>query len=114
MSETRESDGASEASEAERIVISYPDGLGAWRAQQLTHERFAKYLRKTLGEVHEGYEFEEFVDIGCCGETPDIPLRVEEVEGGSLVGPDTVVEWTEREGAVEGGWDVQPMEGSNW
>jgi hypothetical protein len=96
--------------EADRIVISYPDALGPWRADQLKDDRFKNYLRKTLGEVHEGHKFEEFVDIGCCGETPDIPLRVETVEGGPVVGPDTVIDWVEREGEVEGGWDVQPME----
>ena len=99
---------------ADRIVVSYPDGLGAWRADQLKHERFAKYLRKTLGEVHEGYEFEEFVDVGCCGTTPDIPLRVEAIEGGPIVGPETEIEWVGREEAVENGWNVQPKESTTW
>lgn len=82
--------------------MSYPESLGAWRAGQLRRERFVNYLRKTLGEVSEGDEFEEFVDVGCCGSSPDIPLVVEAVEGGALVGPETAIEFVARGDGEDG------------
>jgi hypothetical protein len=92
---------------ATRVVVAYPDGLSDWGRDQLTAPRFAKYLRRVLGEVDAGDEFEEFLDVGCCGNTLDVTLRIETVEGGPTVGPDTEIEFVARPGAVAGGWAVQ-------
>lgn len=96
---------------ADRVVIAYPADLGDWSRDQLTSDRFRTYFRRTLGEVHEGMEFAEFVDVGCCGNSPDIPLRIETVEGPGLVGDDTEVGFTTYETEVDSGWKVQSAAG---
>ncbi len=93
-------------STASRVVISHPAELSEWGRDQLTADRYVNYLRKTLGEVAVGDEFEEFVDVGCCGDAMDIPLRVEETDG-EAVGSDTEIAFTTREASMEGGWLVQ-------
>jgi len=93
-------------STASRVVLSHPDELSEWGRDQLTADRYVGYLRKTLGDVSVGDEFEEFVDVGCCGDSLDIPLRVEEADG-EEVGPETEIEFTTREAEMEGGWLVQ-------
>lgn len=96
---------------ARRVVVSYPEELGDWSRDQVTSERFKTYLKRVRGEAREGTVWEEFVDTGCCGDSPDIPLRVERVEGGSALGPDTEIEFTTREGRVRSGWEVQSRSG---
>ena len=96
---------------ATRVVLSYPAELSDWGRKQVEAERYRGYLRRTLGEVAVGDVREEFVDVGCCGNTLDVPLRVEEVEGPSVVGEGTEVAFTERPGTVEGGWRVQSRAG---
>lgn len=93
--------------EATRVVVAYPDGLSDWGRDQLTAPRFSTYLRRVLDTVAEGDEFEEFLDVGCCGDSLDVTLRVESVEGGAAVGPDTEFEYLARPGDVDGGWAVQ-------
>lgn len=97
----------SSSTPATRVVISHPTALSDWGRGQLTSERFVNYLRKTVGDAVVGAEWEEFVDVGCCGSTLDVPLRVESVEGGDVVGPETEIEFTERDVPMEGGWAVQ-------
>jgi hypothetical protein len=92
---------------ATRVVLSYPDGLSDWGRDQLTAPRFGTYLRRMLDSVVEGDEFEEFLDVGCCGNSLDLTLRVETIDGGSTVGPDTEIEFVARRGDVAGGWAVQ-------
>ena len=92
---------------ATRVVVAYPDGLSDWGRDQLTAPRFATYLRRVLDEVREGETFEEFLDVGCCGNALDVTLRIERVEGGSRVVDDTDVEFVARPGEVAGGWAVQ-------
>ncbi|MFC6726837.1 hypothetical protein ACFQE1_21165 [Halobium palmae] len=96
---------------AARVVVSYPASLGDWSRDQLTSDRFRTYFRRTLGEVREGEEFAEFVDVGCCGNSPDIPLRIETVEGEGPVGEDTEIAFATREVGVESGWEVQSAAG---
>lgn len=97
---------------ATRVVVSYPADLSTWGRQQLDTPHFTGYLRKTLGSVSVGDNWEEFVGVGCCGNTLDVPLQVETVEGGRRVGPDTTVEWDVREACdVQGGWAVQSAGG---
>jgi hypothetical protein len=98
-------------STARRVRISHPEELSEWGRDQLTADRYVNYLRKTLGEVAVGDEFEEFVDVGCCGDAMDIPLRIEAVDGDE-VGPETEIEFTTREASMEGGWLVQSEAGS--
>jgi hypothetical protein len=92
---------------ATKVVVSYPEGLSDWGRSQIETDRYRGYLRRVLDDVEVGEEFEEFADVGCCGDTLDIPFRVEAVDGPGRVGPETVVELTTREGDVEGGWLVQ-------
>jgi len=48
--------------------------------------------------MREGDGWAEFVSVGCCGDTLDVPLRVESVEGGDAVDEDTEFTFTERDG----------------
>lgn len=103
-----------EHDEARRVVISYPDDLSAWARDQLETDRFRLYLRRVLDDLTPGDTWEEFVDVGCCGNSLDIPLRVESVDGVEMMGPDTEIEYATREsepGEVEGGWKVQSADG---
>jgi hypothetical protein len=101
-----------ETGTATRVVISYPADFSDWGRGQVETPHFRAYLRKTLGEVREGDVWEEFVDVGCCGSALDVPLRIEAVDGGTRVGPDTDLEYTVREACgVRGGWRVQSADG---
>lgn len=99
-------------SNAARAVVSYPADLSGWGRKQLETRWFRAYLRKTLGRVAVGDTREEFLDVGCCGDSLDVPLRIEAIEGGDRVGPDTAIEYVEREACgLEGGWLVQSAAG---
>lgn len=100
------------ASHATRVVVSYPADLSDWGRFQVEKPSFRAYLTKTLGAVEEGDVREEFVGVGCCGDSLDVPLRIERVEGGSEVIRDTEVEYSVREACgIEGGWRVQSAGG---
>ncbi|WP_114576763.1 hypothetical protein [Saliphagus sp. LR7] len=102
--------GASEepTAEADRIVVSYPADLSEWGRSRLEEPSFLAWLGKTHDAAAAGDVWEEFVDVGCCGSTLDVPLRVEEIEGGSRVGGDTEIEYAVREACgIEGSWQVQ-------
>ncbi|MUW13808.1 hypothetical protein GJ633_03365 [Halorubrum sp. CBA1125] len=120
------------APEATRVVLSYPDGLSDWGRSQVDTDRFRGYFRRVLGRVAVGDVREEFVDVGCCGDSLDVPFRVERVEvdgehvdrehvGGetsdteaadvATVTDETTVAYTTRPGDVEGGWRVQSAAG---
>ena len=97
---------------ADRVVISYPEDLSAWSRDQLETRWFKAYLRKTVAPAEVGLEWDEFVDVGCCGRAHDVPLRLEAVEGGSELGPETEIEYTTREACgVLGGWRAQSAAG---
>ena len=97
---------------ATRVVVSYPADLSGWGRGQLDGRIFRAYLRRMLGDVEPGDERAEFLDVGCCGNTYDVPLRVERVVGGSTVGPETEIEYVEREACgLNGGWRVQSAAG---
>ena len=99
-------------SRADRVVLSYPADLSDWSRDQLETRWFKAYLRKTMGPATVGREFEEFVDVGCCGSAHDVPLRVEAVDGGPEVAPDTEIEYTTREACgVRSGWLAQSAAG---
>jgi hypothetical protein len=98
--------------DAARVVVSYPADLSTWGRQQVDTRHFRAWLRKTLGTVAVGDVREEFVGVGCCGNTLDVPLRIEAVEGGRRVGPDTEVAYEVREACdIDGGWQVQSEAG---
>ncbi len=78
------------------IVLSYPTEVSGWAQLQLSTPWFKGYLRRTLGTVMEGEIRTEFVDVGCCGHSPKIELRVE-TPGETRVNEDTEIHFMERE-----------------
>ena len=93
---------------AERVVVSYPADLSQWGRDIIEDAPFRAYLGKTLGTVEPGEEVEVFVGVGCCGNTLDVPLRIETIEGGDTVTEGTEIEYDVREACgIEGGWAVQ-------
>lgn len=91
-----------DAEAADRVVVSYPADLSDWGRHQVSTRYFRSYLRKTLTDPVPGDVSEEFVGVGCCGDTLDVSLRVERVEGGSRMGEETEIEYEVRED-----WDVE-------
>ena len=84
-------------SAADRVVLRYStdaDGPGTdasetdGTAEKLDEPSYRAYLRRTLGAVAVGDEFDEFVSRGCGG-TRDVTLTVAAVEGGDRVGEAT-------------------------
>jgi hypothetical protein len=97
---------------ATRVTVSYPEDLSGWGRFQVEKPSFRAYLRKTLGDVREGEVREEFVGVGCCGNTLDVPLRIERVEGGRRVDMETEIGYEVREACgVQGSWRVQSAGG---
>ncbi|WP_332897193.1 MULTISPECIES: hypothetical protein [unclassified Haladaptatus] len=95
-------------SDAARVVVSYPADLSGWGRGQLDTPWFRAYLTKTLGKPAVGDVYDEFLDVGCCGDSLDVPLRIEAIEGGERVGKTTEIEYVEREACgIRGGWLVQ-------
>ena len=101
-----------ESAVAERVVVSYPADLSRWGRFQVEKSSFRAFLRKTRDEARQGDVWDEFVGVGCCGNTLDVPLRVERLEGGSRIGPDTEIEYDVREACgLQGSWRVQSKGG---
>ncbi|APW96420.1 hypothetical protein CHINAEXTREME_00975 [Halobiforma lacisalsi AJ5] len=93
---------------ADRVTVSYPADLSDWGRFQVEKPSFRAFLRKTRDEAREGDRWEEFVGVGCCGNTLDVPLRVEHVAGGPRIDEETEIEYEVREACdLEGGWEVQ-------
>lgn len=102
------------ASSATLVVVSFPADLSKWGRDQIDTRHFKAFLRKTKGQVTAGDVWNEFLDVGCCGNTLDVPLQVESVEGGDRMGDGTEIEYVEREACgVRGGWQVQSADGPN-
>jgi len=105
MSTDDASDGGADAT---RVVLSHPADLAEHGRRRIRQEYYRTFLRKTKGRVTEGEEWEEFTDIGCCGSQMDVPIRVETVEGGDRMGPETAIEYVEHEERGRNpGWSVQ-------
>ena len=98
---------------ATRVVLSYPEQLSKWGRDQVESDRYVGYLRKVVDDLTVGREFEEFADVGCCGDSLDIRFRIEAVDGGDAMGPDTEIAFTTRDADHEGGWRVQSAAGPN-
>ena len=93
---------------ADRVVVSYPADLSDWGRMQVEKPSFRAFLRKTRESAAAGDEWTEFVGVGCCGDTLDVPLRVERVDGGTVVDADTEVAFEVRAACdLDGGWLVQ-------
>lgn len=84
--------GTPSGTSANRIVFSIRPPAEEWRdetatrvRQKVEDETFMSYLvRAHGGDVSIGDEFEEFVSCGC-GSPRDVLLRIEQVEGGSVL-----------------------------
>lgn len=114
-------------STANRLVLSFPADLSDWGRDQLDTRHFRAYLRRVHGTaqsaaserangeeqpvsrdaVSVGDEWPVFLDVGCCGDSLDLTLRVEDVDGDEL-DEETTIEYVERAAeGIEGGWRVQ-------
>ncbi len=101
-----------DAAPATHVVVSYPADLSDWGRDTVEGSPFRSYLPKAHETAEEGEVWEEFVGVGCCGDTLDVPLRVESVEGGSRLTQETTFEFTVREACdIQGGWQVQSAGG---
>jgi hypothetical protein len=110
--ESETDDGRGDVTAATRVVFSYPADLSQWGRDGVAESSFKSYLRKAIEPLEEGRVFDEFVGVGCCGNSLEVPLRIESVEGGDEMGPDTDIDYTVREASgIEGGWQVQSKEG---
>lgn len=106
---------------ATRVVLSVPDDVSDWARDQFESDHFRGYFRRILDDVAVGDVTEEFVDVGCCGDSLDVPFRVERIETAdghaeaATVGDETEIEYTTRESSaddeVAGGWRVQSQAG---
>ena len=97
---------------ATSVEVSYPADLSDWGRDIVEDSPFRAYLKKAHDEAHVGDAWAEFVGVGCCGDTLDVPLQVERVEGGHRLGPETSFTFTVREACdLPGGWQVQSADG---
>lgn len=93
---------------ADSAVISYPSNLNEWGVHQIETAHFRTYLKRSWDDVDENETVEEFVGVGCCGSTLDVPLRLEELVGGDRIGEGTVIAYETRERCeLEDGWQIQ-------
>jgi hypothetical protein len=93
---------------ATRIELSFPADIGTHGRKRIRSEYYMTYLKKVHDSAEVGDEWDEFTDVGCCGSRMDLPLQVETVEGGTRIGLETTIEYTEREACgVNPGWSVQ-------
>lgn len=84
------------ALEAPADADEWPLADDEWIRDGLREETYLGYLRRVhAGPVAAGDEFEEFVN-GGCGRVTDVTLRVETVEGGGRLGPETALEVVHR------------------
>ncbi|AGN02351.1 hypothetical protein L593_12040 [Salinarchaeum sp. Harcht-Bsk1] len=97
---------------ARAITVSYPADLSKWGRSIVEGTPFRAYLRRVYDTAAVGDEWSEFVGVGCCGDSLDVPLRVEAVEGGEAIDDETAVRFREREACgLAGGWSVQSETG---
>ncbi|MFB6269351.1 MAG: hypothetical protein ABEH83_05370 [Halobacterium sp.] len=95
-----------------RVTVSYPADVSDWGGDQLRTDHMRSYLKRTKGPAAEGDTWDVFLDVGCCGDSPDVPLVVEDVEGDGELGDETTIEFVEREACgVDSGWKVQSQAG---
>lgn len=93
--------------DATEVVLSHPADLSRWGRLQLESPPFQAWLRRVHDDARPGDRWTEFLDAGCCGDTLDVTLRVERVDGDPMVGPETRIRYVERGACGIGGWRVQ-------
>lgn len=109
---TGATDDATASDAATRVVLSYPADLSDWGRSRIETSSFLAYLGKAHETAAVGDEWDEFVGVGCCGDTLDVPLVVERVEGGPRLNPETERTFAERAACgIEGNWRVQSAGG---
>jgi hypothetical protein len=109
-SESVESDPDRDA--ASKVVLSYPADLSTWGRDTVEGRRFRAYLRKVHDDLAVGDTWAEFVGVGCCGNTLDVPIKVEAIEGAARMGANTDIAFEVREACdIQGGWQVQSESG---
>jgi len=97
---------------ARTIAVSYPADLSDWGRSIVEGAPFRAYLHRVYETAAVGDEWAEFVGVGCCGDSLDVPLRVERVEGGHVIDDATTIVFEERAACgLAGGWDVQSETG---
>ena len=98
--------------ETDRVVVSYPADLSGWGRDQLDTRHFRAWLKRQYPTPEPGDVWNEFLDVGCCGNSLDVPLRVEALVGGDRLGDDTTIVYEERAACgLDGGWAVQSEAG---
>jgi len=112
---------------ARTVTVSYPADLSEWGRESVDETPFRRYLQKVHETASIGDVWDEFVGVGCCGDTLDVPLRVEAVETSETAGREDADESEHRtytideettfifeeraECDVRGGWEVQSHAG---
>lgn len=105
--------------QADRIVLSFrspeadsdDDGSwwvadSEWLLENMNDSTYLQYLQRAhAGPVAVGEEWEEFVSCGCAS-PEDVILRVEEIDGDAVIGPDTSIEVVPRRVVVDAGGET--------
>jgi hypothetical protein len=100
--------------QADRVLVSFrsaetvPDDTDdwwvaddEWLQENMTERTYRQYLRRAhSGRVAVGAEWDEFVNCGCASPV-DVTLRVEQIEGGTAIGPGTTIDVVARKTVVE-------------
>lgn len=72
--------------EADRIVVSYPADLSGWGRDQLDTRHFRAWLKRQYPTPEPGDIWQEFLDVGCCGDCMTAtPPRLGEAGGAGLM-----------------------------
>jgi hypothetical protein len=110
-------------STARTVTVSYPADLSDWGRDIVEGTPFRAYLRRAHDAAAVGDEWAEFVGVGCCGDSLDVPLRVEDVviagetdgeeglESGRIVDSTTFAFEERAACGLAGGWAVQSESG---
>ena len=97
---------------ARTITLTYPADLSEWGRDIVEGTPFRAYLRRVHDTATAGDEWLEFVGVGCCGDSLDVPLVVEAVDGGDAIDEETRFRFRERDACgLAAGWEVQSEAG---
>ncbi|MCG1004089.1 MULTISPECIES: hypothetical protein [Halobacterium] len=80
-----------------RVTVSYPADIGDWERDQLRTDHVRAYLKRSNDHAREGDTWPVSVNVGCSGTSPEIPLRVESVDGSDALEESTELAFVERE-----------------
>jgi hypothetical protein len=79
------------------VTVSYPADVGDWERDQLTTDHVRAYLKRSNDHAREGDMWTVTVNAGCGVTSPDIPLRVERVEGDARLDETAELAFVKRE-----------------